>query len=86
MTKITPFPKSDVHKDGMRSGKYVSVLENLFVSLNTNKNKKKKEGFLLHNGGNDVFEIFETLKLSNANYNYHETKTALRDYFKQREI
>ena len=87
MAALPSFPKFDVYSDesaGVRWNKYVSKLENLFVGMNIDKNKRKK-ALLLHYSGDEVFEIYETLNLGEKDDNFDDTKTALKNYFQPKK-
>lgn len=66
---------------GHRWTKYVQKLENLFVAMNVDSNKRKK-ALLLHYAGDEVFEIHETLPNTGTDTDYAASKTALNTYFK----
>ena len=56
-------------------------LENLFVAMNIESNKRKK-ALLLHYAGDEVFEIHATLDNTGNENDYAASKTALENYFK----
>ena len=81
MAGLTPFPNFDMYSDessvGIRWTKYVEKkLENLFVGLNIDS-KKRKKTLLLQYLGDEVFEIYKTLRLGADDQNYYDTKTGL---------
>lgn len=79
------FEKFQVNGDttslGHRWTKYVQKLENLFVAMNVDSNKRKK-ALLLHYAGDEVFEIHQTLPDTGNENDYAASKTALNGYFK----
>ena len=86
MTYSLPiFEKFQVNGDsttslGPRWAKYIKKLENLFVAMNIDINKRKK-ALLLHFAGDEVFEIHQTLPDTGNENNYAASKTALENYF-----
>ncbi|XP_053391490.1 uncharacterized protein LOC128554261 [Mercenaria mercenaria] len=86
MAGIPTFPKFDVHEHsvGARWNKYVAKLENIFVGMKIDTNKRKK-ALLLHYAGDDVYDIYETLTLSASEDNYTDTKTKLKAYFEPKK-
>ena len=84
MAGIPQFPKFEMNMEessqGLRWTKYVSKLENLFIGMNIDSRKRKK-ALLLHYAGDEVFDVYETLGLSDDDSNYDQVKQSLTDYF-----
>ena len=66
-TVLPAFAKFDVASDptnlGNKWGQYISRFDNLLIAMNVTDDKRKK-ALLLHYAGNQVQDIFETLKIT----------------------
>ena len=88
MSAIPSFPNFNVHGEenslGPRWTKYIAKLENMLIACNV-ESRKRKKALLLHYAGDEVFEIYETLGLSDDETNYEAVKQGLTNYFQPKK-
>ncbi|XP_045174571.2 uncharacterized protein LOC123535880 [Mercenaria mercenaria] len=65
---------------GVRWKEYVSKLENLFIGLNI-ESKKRRKALLLHYGGDEIYDIAESLSTNSEELDYDTLKQKLNGYF-----
>lgn len=76
-----------IHADGnvsIRWEKWARRLDNLFVAANITSNKRKR-ALLLHYGGSDLYDIYETLPDTGGVEDYTALVTAISTYFKPKK-
>ena len=84
-SSLPVFDSFDIHCDGntaIRWRKWISRLENLFVAMDIG-DVKRKRALLLHYGGEDLYEIFETLP--DTGEDFETLKEKLNRYFEPKK-
>ena len=84
-TALPQFETFDIHSDGnvgVRFKKWIKRLENLFVAAAI-ADEKRQRALLLHYGGQDIYDIYETLE--NTGEDFTTLKTKLTEHFEPKK-